>query len=106
MNHQDWNNVVLNTNKKVVKEIVERKKINNNPSIKLNENDEVIQIKKVPKDISHLITNARIANKYSRKDLANKLNVKEDIIADIENGKAIYDGNMISKIKRILHLNK
>ena len=85
-----------------IKNIIEKKKLIDNSSIKLDENDNVIQIKKVPKDISKLIIDARIIKKLTRKDLANKLNFKEDIIADIETGKAIYDGNQIAKIKKYL----
>jgi ribosome-binding protein aMBF1 (putative translation factor) len=103
MEHQDWKAIVLKPAAPViVKNIVEKKKIIENSSIKVNENDEVIQIKKVPKEISQLITNARIAKKLSRKDLANQLNFKQDIIDDIETGKAIYNGSQIAKIKRQL----
>jgi ribosome-binding protein aMBF1 (putative translation factor) len=103
MEHQDWKAIVLKPAAPViVKNIVEKKKPIENSSIKINENDEVIQIKKVPKEISQLITNARIAKKLSRKDLANQLNFKQDIIDDIETGKAIYNGNQIAKIKKYL----
>jgi len=103
MEHQDWKAVVIKpAAPQLVKNIVEKKKININSSVKIDENDEVIQIKKVPREISQLITNARIAKKLSRKDLANQLNLKQDIIDDIETGKAIYNGNQIAKIKKHL----
>jgi ribosome-binding protein aMBF1 (putative translation factor) len=111
MQHQDWKTVVLkNINavpKNVPKNIVKKEdmpKSNVNPSVKLDENDEVLKIKYVSKDISQLITNGRIAKKLTRKDLANKLNLKEDVITGIETGKAIYDGNQIAKIKKFLGL--
>ena len=103
MNHQDWKPVVLSKNNgPVIKEIVEKKKQTGNTSVKLDENDEIISIKKVPKEISQLITNARIAKKLTRKDLANNLNLQECVITEIETGKAIYDGNLIAKIKKYL----
>lgn len=103
MDHQDWKSVVLNKSKPVVtKEIVPRVVKNNNSSVKLDENDEVITIKKVPHETSLLLTQARIANKLTRKQLANKLNLREDIIADIETGAAIYNGDQIAKIKKAL----
>jgi ribosome-binding protein aMBF1 (putative translation factor) len=112
MQHQDWNTIVLkNINtvpKNVPKNIVKKEDLSKpsiNSSVKLNENDEVTEIKYVPKDISQLIINGRLAKKLTRKDLANKLNLKEDVIANIETGKAIYDGNIIAKIKKIL-INK
>lgn len=103
MEHQDWKAAILKpAAPKVVKTIVEKKKLVDNSSVKVDENDEVIQIKKVPREMSKLITDARIAKKLLRKDLANQLNLKEDVIADIETGKAIYNGNQIAKIKKHL----
>lgn len=103
MDHQDWIPTILNkTIKPMEKEIVERKTQNTNTSIKLNEYDEVIAIKVVPKEIAQLITNARVAKKLTRKVLANNLNLQESVITEIETGKAIYDGNMIAKIKKYL----
>jgi ribosome-binding protein aMBF1 (putative translation factor) len=111
MQHQDWEQVILKNNntlpKNIPKKIVKKEELpksNINSSVKLNENDEVTKIKYVTKDISQLIINGRIAKKLTRKDLANKLNLKEDIITSIETGKAIYDGNQIAKIKKILNL--
>lgn len=103
MQHQDWKAAVLKPSApQGVKNIIEKKKTIDNSSIKLDENDEVVQIKKVPKETGQLITNARIAKKLTRKDLANQLNFKEDVITDIETGKAIYDGNRIANIKKHL----
>ena len=111
MQHQDWKAVVLkNINivpKNVPKNIVKKDELTRstvNPSVKLDENDEVLKIKYVSKDISQLVINGRIAKKLTRKDLANKLNLKEDIITNIETGKAIYDGDQIARIKKILNL--
>jgi ribosome-binding protein aMBF1 (putative translation factor) len=109
MQHQDWKAVVLKNivPKNVPKNIVKKEDLTRssiNPSVKLDENDEVLKIKYVSKDISQLIINGRISKKLTRKDLAIKLNLKEDIITDIETGKAIYDGNQIARIKKILGL--
>lgn len=108
--HQDWKTVVLSNPNKVAKnqpkEIVKKDELhkpNLIPSgVKLDENDEVTSIKYVPKEISKLIIDARCAKKLSRKDLARNLNLKEDVLADIENGKAIYNGDQIAKIKKQL----
>ena len=37
----------------------------------------------------------------TRKDLSLKLNVKESVISDMENGKLLYDGNLVHKLKKI-----
>jgi hypothetical protein len=103
MSHQDWTPLILNKSKEpVIKEIVAKNKITSNSSVKLDENDEVIKIKTVPKEMCNLIINARNIKKLTRKQLANQLNLKEDIITNIETGKAIYDGNQIAKIKKFL----
>lgn len=107
MNHQDWKPVIVKEkNEKEIKNIQEKPKTSNLSSgvkINVNENgEEVIKINKVTKDISTLIISARLIKKLTRKQLANNLNLKEDIIVDIETGKAIYDGNLIAKIKKYL----
>ena len=45
---------------------------------------------------------ARQEKKMSQKDLATRLNVKPIAIAEIESGKAQWDGQMVTKIERIL----
>lgn len=105
MDSQDWKVIIINKTKLPVSKEIKPKIIkNNNSSVKLDENDEVIAIKKVSKEISNLIIQGRVANKLTRKQLANKLNFKEDIIADIETGNAIYNGDQIAKIKKALLL--
>lgn len=109
MNHQDWNPIIVKEKiNKQVKNIQEKPKISDLKSgikVNINENgEEVIKINKVTKEISNLITSARILKKLTRKQLANNLNLKEDIIVDIENSKAIYDGNTIAKIKKYLNV--
>ena len=45
---------------------------------------------------------ARLAKNMSQQQLANRINVKQTIIQEYENGKAIPDNNIISKINNIL----
>jgi len=110
---QDWKTVVLRNPKKIEaknlllhgKDIIKKQDLSKpvvNSSVKLDENDNVINIKYVPKEISQLIINARNLKKLTRKQLATQLNLKEDVMTSIENGKAIYDGNLIAKIKKHL----
>lgn len=100
---QDWTPVFIKSSNpsKVIplkKEIIERKQQTTN--IKLDANDEITRIKYVPKIIAQQIIAARLVKKWTRKELAQKLNMKEDIIASIELGKAIYDGAQIARIKK------
>lgn len=106
-NTQDWTPVILTNNKPKVapRNMVSRDtlpKITTSSSVKLNENDEVTNIKYVPPDIAKFITSKRIEKKYTRKYLGMQVKVKESVIADIENGKAIYNGELIAKIKKVL----
>jgi len=106
---QDWTTVYLKSpnpskNIPLKKQIVERNQpssIKSKPSgLKLDANDEITQIKYVSKEISQQIIATRLVKKWTRKELAQKLNMKEDIIASIELGKAIYDGAQIARIKK------
>ena len=103
---QDWTPVFIKSSNpsKVIpikKEIIERKPQTTKPSgLKLDTNDEITRIKYVPKEFAQQIISARIVKKWTRKELAQKLNMKEDIIARIELGKEIYDVSQIARIKK------
>ena len=95
MNHtQDWETVIL---KKKPKPYVHDGKTKN----PVKEGDE-FNIPKVSFDLKKSIQSARLANKYSQKDLAIKLNVPVKSIVEYENGKAIPNNNFILKIERCL----
>jgi ribosome-binding protein aMBF1 (putative translation factor) len=104
MEYQDWKAVVLKEKTPIIPKNIVAKPLASkiSSSVKLNENDEIASIKYVQKKDSILITNTRNIKKLSRKDLANKVNVKEDVIKDIETGKLIHDGNLIARIKKYL----
>lgn len=116
---QDWNPLIIGNNNKNKKkedplnlkhregqsvETLKKNKIKENSSI-LNklENDEIIKIETIPLDVSKKIQQARTALKMTRKDLAQKLNVKENIIIDLENAKYKFDKQLIRKIEKILN---
>ena len=60
--------------------------------------------KKVPPEIRKLIQGRRGELKWTQKELAQKCNFQVTIINDIETGKANYNPQHITKIKRILKL--
>ena len=60
------------------------------------------KVKVYDADFRSKMQQARQEKKISQKELATKLNVKPTVVADIESGKATWDGNMVSKIERIL----
>ena len=54
--------------------------------------------------IGKTISSARLAKKMTQKELANKLSIQVNLLQTIENGSAVYDGNLYSKIKNFLHI--
>ena len=54
---------------------------------KLASNDEPIALKKLSLESRTLIQQSRIKNKWSQKELANKVNVTDKIINELESGK-------------------
>lgn len=68
---------------------------------KIEESDE-LKHNKVDKNLSKAIQQARMAKKMTQKDLATKCNEKPQVIGEYENGKAIPNGQIISKMERIL----
>lgn len=95
--YQDWTPVVIRRSNNI-----NTKKKEEDIYSKVKFETEDVKIKYVPSNISQLIINGRNAKNLTRKQLAMNLNFKEDIIADIENGKAIYNGNIIARIKKYL----
>eukprot|EP00588_Corethron_pennatum_P015486 CAMPEP_0194266246 /NCGR_PEP_ID=MMETSP0169-20130528/1207_1 /TAXON_ID=218684 /ORGANISM="Corethron pennatum, Strain L29A3" /LENGTH=185 /DNA_ID=CAMNT_0039006885 /DNA_START=120 /DNA_END=677 /DNA_ORIENTATION=+ len=61
------------------------------------------RVAKVDKSLSKAIQQARMAQKMSQKDLATKINEKPQIIGEYESGKAVPNGQIISKIERALN---
>lgn len=106
MQHQDWQSVFFKKKTPVIMTKVVKTKIHNPiaSGVKLDENDEVRKIKYVPKEISNEIIQARNLKKMTQKQLANGLNLKPDVINNIESGKAIYNGEQIARIRRQLGL--
>ena len=58
--------------------------------------------KKVGKETGLTIQRARVAKKYTQKELANLINVSTDIISSYELGKSIPDHKIMQKLRRVL----
>uniref|UniRef100_A0A6U5JHQ0 HTH cro/C1-type domain-containing protein n=1 Tax=Corethron hystrix TaxID=216773 RepID=A0A6U5JHQ0_9STRA len=67
------------------------------------EDADTFRVAKVDRSLSKAIQQARMAQKMSQKDLATKINEKPQIIGEYESGKAIPNGQIISKIERALN---
>jgi ribosome-binding protein aMBF1 (putative translation factor) len=60
------------------------------------------QLKVSAKVFSKAVQQARMAKGMSQKDLASKVNVKIQVLGDYESGKAVPNGQIVSKIEKIL----
>ena len=116
MCHQDWDEVTIH-GKSVKKEKEKEKYVKfmgqeiklpkrsqysgKTPDQKLDET-ELGTHKKVGKETGLTIQRARVAKKYTQKDLANLINVSSDIISSYESGKAIPDHKIMQKLRRVL----
>lgn len=84
---------------------VEKKTVNHeigSKLAKLDKADEPDEIKTITLSMGQKIQQARLAKGMKQKDLSNKINVKPQVIAEYENGKAIPDNKIIGKIERAL----
>ena len=68
----------------------------------LENETEVFKVETVPITISQEIMKGRNALKMTQKELAQKINVQQSIIASYESGKAIPDHQTLQKIARAL----
>tara|TARA_Y100000817_G_scaffold152705_1_gene119361 strand:- start:1923 stop:2261 length:339 start_codon:yes stop_codon:yes gene_type:complete len=111
MEHQDWEQYIVHCKSSERDKNGKLKK--NKHKHKDNTKDNILEKKvetgnlkhkKITKELSHEIQKARLSKGLTQKDLANQLSIPQTIINDIECGKAIYNGQQISKIKRKLGL--
>ena len=99
MSHQDWETVIFTKKQEPVKNTTnyEYKKKN-----KLENETETFHHKKLNNNFKSSMQKARLACKYSQKDLATKMNVKPQVINSYEAGKCIPDNSFIAKMETIL----
>ena len=104
MEHQDWKPVIFTKPKKKTV-VTAKKKVMSDTQIKnkkLDEATEVSKIAKVSLSFGKEMQQARCAKKLSQKELAQKLHVKQTVVASYEQGKAIPNNGFICKIERVL----
>lgn len=101
MNHQDWNEVVFRKNNGIKPN--NGKKYEVTKEQKIDNETENLKHKNLGSDIGIRIQRARIAGGFkTQKNLANSINVRPDIIASYESGKAIPDNNILQRLRRVL----
>jgi ribosome-binding protein aMBF1 (putative translation factor) len=107
LDHQDWKQVIIKKQGTKTESNTETKlSVTQQRDIKLLkqvENDE-LKHKKIPPEIRKQIQQRRGVLKWTQKQLAQQVNLQVSIINDIETGKANYNPQHITKIKRILKI--
>ena len=104
MDCQDWKPVIFNKPKKKII-VKNKKKVLSDEQIrkiKLENENDVQKIEKVSLDFRKEMQKARCAKNMTQKQLAQKLNLKQTIIANYEQGKAVPNNFIITKIERAL----
>ena len=110
--HQDWNQVVFKKPKvelhdKALKTPETVSKTSSKPAWKIEkqvDSEEGKPITYVTKLDADLIIKGRIEAKLTQKQLAQRLNMQEKDIKDIETCKAVENKAILSKIKRMLNI--
>ena len=106
LDHQDWKTIIVKKPKQNVKNA--KKKVNNNSekiiSVEKKADNDELHHKQLTLELRQTIQKTRCLKSLTQKQLANNVNLPIQVIADIESGKAIYNGQHINKIKRYLKL--
>ena len=100
---QDWTPVVFHKKQKTEQNIVN---VDANV-IRLNRIDNIndnvpLKHETVDEDIRKTIIKLRNSKKINQKTLANRLNLKEDIIKSIEDGTHLKNNQLFNRIKKYL----
>ncbi|KAI1706293.1 multiprotein bridging factor 1 domain-containing protein [Ditylenchus destructor] len=69
---------------------------------KLDEETEELHHERVTLSLGHVLQQARQAKEWSQKDLATKINEKVEVVREYENGKAVPNQTIMSKMERCL----
>jgi ribosome-binding protein aMBF1 (putative translation factor) len=99
MEHQDFKPVVLRKNKD--SQSKSSSHFQSDQKIKLENTEDIVKPKMFSVDFGKKLASLRLQKNMSRKDIAMRLNFKESVISDIENGKLLYDGSIVHKLKRL-----
>ena len=101
LNHQDFVTVNVGYGSKPPPKPAISSSSNNKTQTGKGLEQEEKKVKYVGGILANSIIQARNAKKMTQKDLANRTNMKQNDITQIETGKAIYGGDIINKINKI-----
>ena len=121
MSHQNWKPSVLTKNEKHTDKDLKKNAINDGSSqgfakapksnldgkqIHKILESESMEVQTVPLEVRKELINARNEKEWTQKELAIKTGISEQDIKSIESGKALYNKNIIQKLKNVLGLNQ
>lgn len=86
------------------KVIVHGNIIKNKFKISENNENEILKPENISIEIGKLIAKERNLKKMTQKELAKKINENFHVINDYENGKAILNKNILSKMEKVLDI--
>lgn len=110
--HQDWKTIIVNTKKsksKVSKEENSKennykvKKVNIEKKLDKKINEGNVKHDKYSLEFIKNLKNYRSSNNLTQKQLAQKLNINQKLISDIESNKGLYDPKINNKLKRLFN---
>lgn len=102
MSHQDFKPLLLKTVKNQPKPVHTRPDAGFFRDVKAMNETENFQVQTMGKTAAAEIVKGRLAKNWSQKDLAMHLNVQMDIVKAYENGTAIPNPALVSRIKKLL----
>jgi len=101
MDHQDFKSVVLRKNPLPKKPSSPSEKDVSLIKSQKESIADIIKPKTFSVDFGRKLATLRVEKSMNRKDLALKLNIKESVISDLENGKLLYDGGLVHRLKKL-----
>jgi hypothetical protein len=99
MNHQDWEKVIF---KKSETKMPQKQNPAGTKEFRVLDSEDPLEPKKIDNSTSMSIQQARQSKGLTRKQLGIALNIKENVIADYECGKAIANRQVLGTIGRFL----
>ena len=107
MDHQDHRTLVIHGKSKLPeKKTIRPKNKVDLHAIKVENEQENFKIETIPQTLCKQISQARMNQKITQKEMAQKLGIQANIYTNLENGKAIYDGPTKQLVNKIQNLFK
>ena len=106
LNHQDWETVTFVKPKEYTPKETSEKQRTNEAAVHMSKlESEDYRPPKPEKVLGKALQQARTAKKMSQKDLATKLNTKQQSVQQWEAGKQVISGQYINSINKVLGIN-